>query len=419
MALRLFKKKKQTAAQQDNLLPVIQNISTGLIKSTILGSTITNTMDLIDSNFSRIKDETTSVATAIEEIDATIRDMSGNVSSINTLVQDMVKQNDTLDVELGKRVENISRQREKVAEVVNNIQNLGAATENIGNIVVSISDIADQTNLLALNAAIEAARAGEQGRGFAVVADEVRKLAQRTTNATTEINNILTSIHDETVSVTEMMNVAVEKTEDAVEMARKLNVSFDEINTSFEEVTDMVHQIVTATEEQSATLTDISTNLSGLAEDARMNTESVKEMLVSFTNFTSKAKEFLRLLDGFYDPKMKIGIAKADYVMWLLRLTDLMDGQTTLFVPEEFKPDSSRMGKWYYGEGKEFFGGLSAFRELETPHKRLHEIGQLAYDVAKRGERESVKHHMTESVRLVDEIISLLTKLETDALKAT
>lgn len=133
---------------------------------------------------------------------------------------------------------------------------------------------------------------------------------------------ILTSIHDGTVSVTEMMDMAVDKVKVAVERGRHLNMSFEEINTSFQEVTDMVHQIVTATEEQSATVTDISTNLSGLAEDARKNAESVKEMLVSFNNFSSKAKEFLRLLNDFYDPKLKIGIAKADYVLWLLRLTD-------------------------------------------------------------------------------------------------
>jgi methyl-accepting chemotaxis protein len=275
-----------------------------------------------------------------------------------------------------------------------------------------IKEIADQTNLLALNAAIEAARAGEQGRGFAVVADEVRKLAQRTTNATAEINNILTSIHDGTMTVTEMMDIAVARVKNTVEATEDLRRSFEEINRSFQSVTDMVHQIVTATEEQSATVTEIATNLSALAEDARYNTDSVKEMTASFNNFSVRAKEFLRLLDGFYDPRMKIGIAKADYVLWLLRLTDLIDGKTSLFVPDEFRPDSSRMGRWYYGEGREFFGTLEPFRRVETPHKRLHEIGRGAYDASQRGDMDKVKAFINEASMVVDEILGLLTEVE-------
>jgi len=262
MALKIFAKKGQQFIAQDNLLPVIQKISTGLIKSTLLGSTITNTMDLIDSNFSKIKDETTSVATAIEEIDATIRDMSSNVSSINTQVQEMVRQNDTLDVELGKRVEDISRQQEKVVEVVNNIQNLGAATENIGNIVVSISDIADQTNLLALNAAIEAARVGDKGRGFAVVADEVRKLAQKTEKLTKDIANILEDLKEKVITavgeVDKISDIIIAFEHDI----KSIRSTFENTKVLSDRVGDSVNNLSSAIEEQSQVLTDVTKRVS-------------------------------------------------------------------------------------------------------------------------------------------------------------
>jgi methyl-accepting chemotaxis protein len=261
MALRLFKNKQQIVAH-DNLLPAIQKISTGLIKSTLLGSTITNTMDLIDSNFGRIKDETTSVATAIEEIDATIRDMSGNVSSINTQVQDMVRQNDTLDVELAKRVEDISRQQEKVTEVVNNIQNLGAATENIGNIVVSISDIADQTNLLALNAAIEAARVGDKGRGFAVVADEVRKLAQKTEKLTKDIANILEDLKDKVIAAVGEVDKISEIIIAFEHDIKSIRSTFKNTKVLSDRVGDSVNNLSSAIEEQSQVLTDVTKRVS-------------------------------------------------------------------------------------------------------------------------------------------------------------
>ncbi|BCB96440.1 methyl-accepting chemotaxis protein [Dissulfurispira thermophila] len=262
MAFKIFARKEQQVVAQDNLLPVIQNISTGLIKSTLLGSTITNTMSLIDSNFGRIKDETTSVATAIEEIDATIRDMSANVSSINTQVQDMVKQNDTLDEELGKRVEDISKQQEKVTEVVNNIQNLGAATENIGNIVVSISDIADQTNLLALNAAIEAARVGDKGRGFAVVADEVRKLAQKTEKLTKDIADILEDLKDKVIAAVSEVDKISEIITAFEHDIKSIRSTFENTKVLSDRVGDSVNNLSSAIEEQSQVLTDVTKRVS-------------------------------------------------------------------------------------------------------------------------------------------------------------
>mgnify|MGYP005841586567 CR=1 FL=1 len=257
MTLRFFKKKRQVPKEQDNLLPTLQKISTGIIKSTLLDSTITNTMDLIDSNFGRIKDETTSVAAAIEEIDATIKDMSGNVASINTQVQDMVRQNETLDVELAKRVEDISRQQEKVTEVVNNIQELGTATENIGNIVVSISDIADQTNLLALNAAIEAARVGDKGRGFAVVADEVRKLAQKTEKLTKDIASILEDLKEKVITAVSEVDKISEIITAFEHDIKSIRSTFENTKVLSDSVGDSINNLSSAIEEESQVLTDV------------------------------------------------------------------------------------------------------------------------------------------------------------------
>lgn len=262
MAFRLFVRKDRQVVSQDNFLPVIQKISTGLIKSTLLGSTITNTMNLIDSNFTRVKDETTSVATAMEEIDTTIRDMSGNVSAINAQVQEMVRQNDALDTELGRRVEDISRQQEKVTGVIKSIQNLGAATENIGNIVFSISDIADQTNLLALNAAIEAARVGDKGRGFAVVADEVRKLAQKTEKLTKDITNILEDLKEKVTTAVGEVDKISEIITAFEQDIRAIRSTFENTKVLSDKVGDSINSLSSAIEEQSQVLTDVTKRVS-------------------------------------------------------------------------------------------------------------------------------------------------------------
>jgi len=263
-----FKKKKNnnfTKKDIDTNLSLIKTLSSGIIKSNIVGSTISNTMGLIDSNFSRIKDEVSSIATAMEEIDTTIRDMSKSVFSINQEVQDLVKQNETMDGELEKRVKDIESHNEKIIEVVTNIKDLGEATKNIGNIVTAISDVADQTNLLALNASIEAARVGEAGRGFAVVADEIRKLAQKTDALTKDIGKILGNLSERVMVAVGEVEKIKELFIEIEEEMKNIRVSFEKTKGMSDTVGDAVNTLSTAIEEQSQVLTDVSKRITNTA----------------------------------------------------------------------------------------------------------------------------------------------------------
>ncbi len=265
----MFFRRKRVSSNNSKLvdtnLALIKTLSAGIIKSNIVGSTISNTMGLIESNFTRIKDEVSSIATAMEEIDVTIRDMSKSVASINMEVQAMVKQNDSMDEELERRVNDIESHNRKIIEVVDNIKDLGHATENIGNIVTSISDVADQTNLLALNASIEAARVGEAGRGFAVVADEIRKLSQKTEALTKDISKILGNLRERVTSAV----VEVEKIRELFlsieEDMKNIRKSFEKTKTMSDTVGDAVNTLSTAIEEQSQVLTDVSKRITNTA----------------------------------------------------------------------------------------------------------------------------------------------------------
>lgn len=359
-------------------------------------------------------ERTTTAATATEEMSFTIGDIARNINVASQAAENAMNVSLKGKGMIDETVSSIDGVNTQIEMASDKVRDLSEFSKKIDNIVIMIKDIADQTNLLALNAAIEAARAGEQGRGFAVVSDEVRKLAQRTTNATAEINNILSSIHTGTIIATDMMDVAVEKVNATAAIARHLDESFAEIHSSFQRVADMVHQIVAATEEQSATVTEISTNLTNIAENAKKSSHAVKDMTASFNKFGVNAKEFLKLLDGFYDPKMKIEVTKADYVLWLHRVMDLSEDKQTLYIPAELQFDKSRMGEWYYGIGKELFGGVPVFREIEAPSRRLHEYGAKVFEASMKGDKESARQYITEAAELVNEIISLLTKLETE-----
>lgn len=263
-----FKRKKIKSDGKkigDANLSLIKTLSSGVIKSNIVGSTISNTMGLIESNFTRIRDEVSSIATAMEEIDSTIRDMSKSVSSINEEVKTMVIQNDRMDSELEKRVIDIESHNKKIIEVVNNIKDLGHATENIGSVVTSISDVADQTNLLALNASIEAARVGEAGRGFAVVADEIRKLSQKTEALTKDIGKILGNLKDRVTSAVLEVEKIGELFSNIERDIKNIRSSFEKTKAMSDTVGDAVNTLSTAIEEQSQVLTDVSKRITNTA----------------------------------------------------------------------------------------------------------------------------------------------------------
>jgi methyl-accepting chemotaxis protein len=199
------------------------------------------------------KDQTTQIATALQEMNITVQQVSENSSKASEASR---KAGETAR-HGGAIVEQTLTKMQSIADSVRSsagrVRELGASSEKIGRIIGVINDIADQTNLLALNAAIEAARAGEQGRGFAVVADEVRKLAERTTIATKEIAQMILNIQEETKLAVNSMDEGTKQVGEGVPGREALT----EIIQMSEQVGMMVTQIATAATEQSVTTEDI------------------------------------------------------------------------------------------------------------------------------------------------------------------
>jgi methyl-accepting chemotaxis protein len=174
-------------------------------------------------------------------------------------------------VVIRQTVQGIHELSGKVESAAERVFVLANAGKNIGKLVQEIREIADQTNLLALNAAIEAARAGEQGRGFAVVADEVRKLAERTAAATREISDMTDGIHTESELAAQSMHRGAEQVEASVALVAAAKATLDGINGEMESTAVMVSEISLATEEQGRAMEDISGNVSHIAEMAERN----------------------------------------------------------------------------------------------------------------------------------------------------
>lgn len=230
------------------------------------------------------------VEVAVHEMSATIQEISHNVEGINMEINTVRSSADKGREILDETVGSINTLSESVIQTGESIKNLGTSSQQISDILRVISEIADQTNLLALNAAIEAARAGEHGRGFAVVADEVRKLAERTGNATKEIDSMIGNIQKEVGNSVRDMDKGVKLAEEGSIMVGNLKVSLMEIIDGVVNIADKISAVATAVDEQSATSQEISSTMGGIAAVASKNASIAQE------NF-NRAEELKRCAD--------------------------------------------------------------------------------------------------------------------------
>ena len=180
--------------------------------------------------------------------------------------------------QLDKLVTNIRSSAQFISEFTALLANLDENSKNIDHLVESIKGIAEQTNLLALNAAIEAARAGEHGRGFAVVADEVRTLAQRTQNSTQEIDDMIKKLQASTIDAVAVMEQSQSQAKSSVTEAQNTGQALELIADSVNQISDMITQIATATEQQHHVAEDISSNIVHISSVANDVAEDAKQL---------------------------------------------------------------------------------------------------------------------------------------------
>ncbi len=219
----------------------------------------------------------TQVATATDEMSQTVGEIAHNTQSIATSAEDTVKVAKEGEIVVGQSVQEVREIAQRIDESAQSVRTLGERSTQINEIINVINDIADQTNLLALNAAIEAARAGEQGRGFAVVADEVRKLAERTANSTSEIGSMISAIQSDVEKSVTLMNDVTKKVEAGVELSGRAGESLHVIVKSVDGLLEMVRQIASSTEEMSATSMEISSDIVQIASSSKETSASSEQ----------------------------------------------------------------------------------------------------------------------------------------------
>ena len=362
----------------------------------------------------RQRDEVDQIATAVNEMSATSQEVASNIVQTAEATE-AAEQGTSSSLDLVARTSDaIGHLAEDLNEADEVVNALVEDTGNIGMVIQVIKDIAEQTNLLALNAAIEAARAGEQGRGFAVVADEVRTLAQRTQDSTKEIEEIIGRLIEQAGKSRTAMSSGVAKARATVELAQESRQSLETINQAISTVSDMASQIAAAAEEQTAVSEEINRNVHNISDLAIDTTDNVKSARDESEHLASMMTELQHASAVFTlsSEALDLSRAKSAHLDWKNRLRSFLDGRSSLSQAQAVSHQDCVLGKWYYGEGLGKFGHIPEMAEIEAPHTELHQLIKGIIGAKEQGDLDEAERLYGQVEPLSKRIVALLDRIE-------
>ncbi|WP_265452021.1 methyl-accepting chemotaxis protein [Aeromonas salmonicida] len=254
---------------------------------------------LTQYNCTAQRDRTVQVATAIHEMGATVGEIAGNASLAADVARQANEQADAGAVVVAQARHGIVGLSSEIEQVAGVIESLANQTDSIGSILDTIRSISEQTNLLALNAAIEAARAGEQGRGFAVVADEVRNLASRSAASTAEIQGMINRLQEQSARAVSAMAQGRNQSLEVVAQADEANAALGHITAHITQISDMNIQVATATEEQSSVVGEINRNVEDINQLTMETADIAHQLTESSRSLQQLSGELDKLVGNF------------------------------------------------------------------------------------------------------------------------
>ena len=357
------------------------------------------------------------VATAMNEMASTVQEVAQNAAQAAdaaTRAETEASGGQAIVSAVLTDIDRLSSQMETTAAAMGK---LNEDSQEVGRVIEVINGIAEQTNLLALNAAIEAARAGEQGRGFAVVADEVRTLAQRTQQSTEEIKNIIERLQGGAKEAANATEQSREQVRSSVEKTGEAGSALNRIVEAVSTINDMNNQIATASEEQSQVAGEMDRQITDIATVAQQTAEAAHGAVTAAEGISGEMDKLRELVARFQtDVKgIDLSAAKTAHLAWKGRLRSYLDGQGTLTHEQAVSHRDCALGKWYYGDGLRRYGQLPEMKEIEPPHEELHKLIRQIIEAREAGRMEEAEDLYQKVGPLSKRIVGLIEAIERKA----
>ena len=399
----------------DKLQNVVDNVAHNTAKMEVETRQLSAVIDESTEQIQIQQREIDQIAAAMHEMAMSVQEVSGSAQraadsayqadSDATTVRQLMQQN--LDVSY--------RLAETIETSVETMTRLEKDSDDIGMVLDVIGGIAEQTNLLALNAAIEAARAGEQGRGFAVVADEVRTLAQRTQESTHEIQSLIEKLQTGSREVAKSMNESHRQMQASTESVEKVRTAVASISGAITEISDMTAQIAAATEQQSHVAESMSQNLATVNTASERSAEAAQQTAQFGQALVHLAEEQRSVVSQFQSSTVRgfdFDAAREAHLAWKKRVADFLEGKSSLTQSQATSHHDCLLGHWYYGDGRRKYGSLDEFRAIETPHHELHATIREIVRLKQAGKTSEAHELFGRLEPLSQQIVSMLDTLE-------
>lgn len=359
--------------------------------------------------------ETHSVNAATEEMGASIHEVASNAVDVAESTEEAVQSANKSQTTIQESLEDIQEVGKVFDVVVSKVGQLETEIQQTQEVISIIKGIAEQTNLLALNASIEAARAGEHGRGFAVVASEVRKLSEHTNEQIKQIESNLVGLGEVSNHVATHIKQTGELVEKNVRESQYAQEALDSIITTMQAITSSTSQIAAMSEEQTSAVQDIAER-SNVIYSQSLETQSISletgRLLLELSEQMEDYRNLFLDLHMHMEYKDIVKIAITDHLMLKWKTYNTLLGLTDYTENDFPTHHDCQLGKWYYGDLPERVKNMQTFKDVESPHRAVHEYAKEAVHLYRSGKLNEAKEAMTQLSNASTRVIELLKAME-------